>query len=96
MPALQNLRTLERVTGVSGEIDVVVHSSNVATPQTIGWMVRYENTLLAHFGYVEAKGCAQADAVPGAVAARSVLLGQPGDERLVRELADHRPDLRAC
>ena len=64
MPALQNLRTLERVTGVSGEIDVVVHSSNVATPTTIGWMVRYENTLLAHFGYVEEKGCAKAALCP--------------------------------
>ena len=64
MPALQNLRTLERVTGVSGEIDVVVHSSNVATPKTISWMVGYENTLLAHFGYVEAKGCARATLCP--------------------------------
>ncbi len=64
MPALQNLRTLERVTGVSGEIDVLVHSNNVATPQTISWMVSYENTLLAHFGYVEAKGCAKASLCP--------------------------------
>ena len=64
MPALKNLQTLERVTGVSGEIDVLVHSSNVATPQTISWMVRYENTLLAHFGYVEAKGCAKATLCP--------------------------------
>ena len=64
MPALQNLRTLERVTGVSGEIDVLVHSGNVATPQTISWMVRYENTLLAHFGYVETRGCASATLCP--------------------------------
>ena len=64
MPALRDLRTLERVTGVSGEIDVLVHSSNVATPQTISWMVRYENTLLAHFGYVETKGCPRATLCP--------------------------------
>jgi uncharacterized protein len=64
MPALRDLRTLERVTGVSGEIDVLVHSSNVATPQTISWMVRYENRLLAHFGYVETKGCARATLCP--------------------------------
>ena len=64
MPALQNLRTLERVTGVSGEIDVVVHSGDVATPSTIGWMLRYEDALLAHFGYVEAKGCARATLCP--------------------------------
>jgi hydrophobe/amphiphile efflux-3 (HAE3) family protein len=64
MPALQNLRTLEHVTGVSGEIDVVVHSRNVATPSTIGWMLRYEDALLAHYGYVEAKGCAKATLCP--------------------------------
>ena len=64
MPALRDLRTLERITGVSGEIDVLVHSSNVATPQTISWMVRYENTLLAHFGYVETKGCASGTLCP--------------------------------
>jgi uncharacterized protein len=64
MPALQNLRTLERVTGVSGEIDVVVHSGNVATPATIGWMLRYEDALLAHYGYVEAKGCSKATLCP--------------------------------
>jgi hydrophobe/amphiphile efflux-3 (HAE3) family protein len=64
MPALKNLRTLERVTGVSGEIDVVVHSSNVATPKTIGWMLKYEDALLAHYGYLETTGCAKATLCP--------------------------------
>jgi predicted RND superfamily exporter protein len=64
MAALRNLRTLERVTGVSGEIDVLVHARDVATPQTVGWMVRYENQLLTHFGYLETKGCAAATLCP--------------------------------
>jgi uncharacterized protein len=64
MPALRDLRTLERVTGVSGEIDVVVHARDVATPSTIGWMTKYETSLLSHFGYVEAKGCARASLCP--------------------------------
>jgi predicted RND superfamily exporter protein len=64
MPALRNLRTLERVTGVSGEIDVLVRSRNVATPTTIGWMLDYEDTLLSHFGYVESQGCARATLCP--------------------------------
>ncbi len=64
MPALHDLRTLERVTGVSGEIDVVVHARNVATPRTIGWMLRYEDNLLKHFGYLETKGCARATLCP--------------------------------
>ena len=64
MPALRDLRTLERVTGVSGEIDVVVQSRDVATPATIGWMLRYQDALLSHYGYVEAKGCARATLCP--------------------------------
>ncbi|HUE26188.1 MAG TPA: MMPL family transporter [Solirubrobacteraceae bacterium] len=64
MPALRDLHTLERVTGVSGELDVVVHSSNVATPKTIGWMLQYEDTLLTHYGYLETKGCSHATLCP--------------------------------
>jgi uncharacterized protein len=64
MPALRDLHTLERVTGVSGEIDVIVHADDVATPKTISWMVDYENRLLGHYGYLETKGCSQATLCP--------------------------------
>ena len=49
---------------IDGEIDVVVHAPDVATPRTIGWMLRYEDALLARYGYVEAKGCARATLCP--------------------------------
>ncbi len=64
MPALKDLRTLEKVTGVSGEIDVVVHAKNVATPAVVGWMLKYENQLMTHYGYVETKGCAHSTLCP--------------------------------
>jgi hypothetical protein len=64
MPALHDLRQLERVTGVSGEIDVVVHARNVANPKTIGWMLGYEDKLLSHYGYLETKGCSKATLCP--------------------------------
>jgi hydrophobe/amphiphile efflux-3 (HAE3) family protein len=67
MVALRNLHELERVTGVSGEIDVTVHGlhgASVATPATIGWMTNYESRLLSHFGYLETKGCAAATLCP--------------------------------
>jgi hypothetical protein len=64
MPALRNLNTLEKVTGVSGEIDVTVRARNVATPATVKWMVTYENQLLRHYGYVEERGCAHATLCP--------------------------------
>jgi len=64
MPALQHLDTLERVTGVSGEIDVVIHGSHVDTPRAVAWMVSYERQVLAHFGYATAQGCASATLCP--------------------------------
>ncbi|HEY2160719.1 MAG TPA: MMPL family transporter, partial [Solirubrobacteraceae bacterium] len=64
MPALKDLHQLERVTGVSGEIDVVVHANNVATPKAIGWMLGYEDKLLSHYGYLETKGCSKATLCP--------------------------------
>jgi len=64
MPALHNLRTLEKVTGVSGEIDVTVRGDNVATPATVNWMISYERELLGHFGYLEEKGCGAATLCP--------------------------------
>jgi predicted RND superfamily exporter protein len=64
MPALRDLHTLEHVTGVSGEIDVIVHADNVATPQTVGWMSNYEHALFTHYGYQETKGCAHSTLCP--------------------------------
>ena len=64
MPALRNLRTLEHVTGVSGEIDVTVRGANVASPSVVGWMIRYENQLLTHYGYLETRGCAHSTLCP--------------------------------
>jgi hypothetical protein len=64
MPALRDLRTLERVTGVSGEIDVTVHASDVTKLSIVQWMSGYEERLLGHYGYLESKGCAHATLCP--------------------------------
>jgi hydrophobe/amphiphile efflux-3 (HAE3) family protein len=64
MPALRDLRLLERVTGVSGEIDVTVSAPDVTKLSTVQWMINYESSLLAHYGYLETKGCAHATLCP--------------------------------
>jgi uncharacterized protein len=64
MPALRDLNTLERVTGVSGEIDVTIRAPDVTRTRIVEWMVSYEQNLLQHFGYVERKGCAAAVVCP--------------------------------
>jgi predicted RND superfamily exporter protein len=64
MPALRDLRQLEQVTGTSGEIDVTVHASNVATAPVIDWMISYERSLLTHYGYSQHTSCLQATLCP--------------------------------
>jgi hydrophobe/amphiphile efflux-3 (HAE3) family protein len=64
MPALRDLHALERITGVSGEIDVTVKADDIATPQVMKWMLDYEQRLLKHYGYLETKGCARATLCP--------------------------------
>jgi uncharacterized protein len=64
LSSLHNLSTLERVTGVGGEIDLMVSSSSLAKPATIEWMSAYEGSILKHFGYTPAMGCGRARLCP--------------------------------
>jgi hydrophobe/amphiphile efflux-3 (HAE3) family protein len=64
MPALRDLRTLERVTGVSGEIDVTVRAPDVTKANVVSWMTNYEQRLFTHFGFLETKGCQRATLCP--------------------------------
>ena len=52
LASLQNLDALERVTGVGGEIDLMVSAHGRLTkPATIEWMSAYESAMLKRFGY---------------------------------------------
>src|SRR5947209_701069 len=64
MPALRNLHELERVTGVSRDVDVTVHAADVSTPQICSCRLNYEQKLLRHYGYLETKGCSQSTLCP--------------------------------
>ena len=68
----RDLDALQRATGVAGEIDVVVEGKDLTDPAVVKWMRDYQAGLLKRFGYTTENGCGQADAVPGAVAARPV------------------------
>ncbi len=64
LASLHNLSTLERVTGVGGEIDLMVSSRALTKPATIEWMSSYENRVLARLGYSAARGCGRARLCP--------------------------------
>ncbi|MFZ1925086.1 MAG: MMPL family transporter [Solirubrobacteraceae bacterium] len=64
LSSLHNLNELERVTGVGGEIDLMVSSSALTKLATIEWMSAYEGTILRRFGYSSARGCGHAQLCP--------------------------------
>ncbi len=64
MASLRNLNTLERLSGVGGEIDLLLTGPNVVKPATIEWMSRYENAMLKRFGYSGSRGCGKARLCP--------------------------------
>ncbi len=64
LSSLHNLSALESVTGVGGEIDLMVSSNSLTKPATIEWMGSYESAILKRFGYSLAKGCGRAQLCP--------------------------------
>ena len=64
MASLQALQTLERTSGVGGEIDLLVTGKNVAKPATIEWMSSYERGVLSHYGFNSSHPCGKARLCP--------------------------------
>jgi uncharacterized protein len=62
--SLQNLDTVERITGVGGEIVLMIEGRDLVKPATIEWMTNYQRTVLARFGYSSARGCSRARLCP--------------------------------
>src|SRR5207245_164349 len=62
--SLRALDVLERDTGVGGEVALLIHGPDVASPATIEWMSAYQSAVLARFGYSSARGCGQARLCP--------------------------------
>jgi uncharacterized protein len=64
LPALRDLNTLQRSTGVSGEIDVTVKARDLADPKVVNWMTSYQQSLLRHYRYSTKRGCGEATLCP--------------------------------
>lgn len=62
--SLQNLNTVERITGVGGEIELMVEGRDLVKLSNIEWMARYQKAMLARFGYSSAHGCQHARLCP--------------------------------
>jgi uncharacterized protein len=64
LSSLEALDSLERTTGVGGEIDLMVSSDALTKPATIEWMSAYEQRVLKRFGYSASRGCGKAQLCP--------------------------------
>src|SRR6185312_4514847 len=64
LSSLRALNTLERETGVGGEVAVLVSGRNLASPATIEWMSAYQRRVLAAHGYSTTRGCGRAQLCP--------------------------------
>jgi hydrophobe/amphiphile efflux-3 (HAE3) family protein len=64
MQALRDLRTLERSTGVGGEIDVLVDSNRLTDPTVVSWLGGYQSRILRYYGYSAKRGCGKAEVCP--------------------------------
>ncbi len=64
LPALGDLRALQRSTGVGGEIDVMVDAGDLTDPAVLRWMSDYQQRVLRQFGYGNGRGCGQATLCP--------------------------------
>ena len=51
LPALQSVDALESVTGVSGELDVIVRGDDVTSPAAVKWMADFKQRVLTDHGF---------------------------------------------
>jgi hypothetical protein len=65
LQALKDLRALQESTGVGGQIDVLVESSDLTDPAVVRWMTEYQGGVLKRFGYDEStRACGKAEVCP--------------------------------
>jgi hydrophobe/amphiphile efflux-3 (HAE3) family protein len=92
LPALRDVNTLQKATGVSGEIDVTVQARDLTDPRVIAWMTSYQQRLLRKFNYSEKRGCERAQLCP-ALSLPDLFRdrGSVGDQSRVKALLDAVP-----
>jgi hydrophobe/amphiphile efflux-3 (HAE3) family protein len=64
LPAVRDLDTLQRTTGVAGEIDVVVEGRDLTDPKVVAWMRSFQERVLADARYSAENGCGKAALCP--------------------------------
>ncbi len=64
LSALHDLRRLQDLSGVGGEVDVVVQGRRVTDPAVVAWMTRYQAKILRKLKFSAQRGCGRSDVCP--------------------------------
>ena len=64
LQAVRDVNELQRTTGISGEIDVLVEAPDLTEPEVVQWMREYKDGLLKRYGYSTTRGCGQVALCP--------------------------------
>ncbi len=64
LPALRDLQQLQKVSGVGGEVNVVVEAQNASSPEVVAWMTDYQSRVLKRLNYNPQRGCRGSDLCP--------------------------------
>jgi predicted RND superfamily exporter protein len=94
MQALRDVDTLQKETGVSGEIDVIIHGRDLTQPGVIEWMTDVQRRVLAKHGFQSGETCTQRKDPPEicpALSLTDLFRSAPASEADVRSLLDAVP-----
>jgi predicted RND superfamily exporter protein len=94
LQALKDVNVLQDETGVSGEIDVMVHADDITDPKIVAWMSRFQAGALRAHGYRAGKRCTQTRNAPELCPALSLpdlFRASGAQEGQVRQLLDAVP-----
>ncbi|MFT4048736.1 MAG: MMPL family transporter [Solirubrobacterales bacterium] len=90
--AVKDAKEFQKLTGTSGEVDVLVQSKDVTDPKVVKWMVNFQKTALAKAGY---KGdnptCAKSSLCP-ALSLSGLFENQELTQANIRRLLDEVGD----
>ncbi len=64
LPALRDLQQLQKLSGVGGEVNVVVEAENASDPAVVAWMTDYQSRVLRRLDYNAERGCRGSDLCP--------------------------------
>ena len=83
LQALRDVNLLQKETGVSGEIDVVIRGRDLTSPSAIAWMTSFQQGVLTSHGWKQGETCRQRAHPPElcpALSLTDLFRGVPGSQ----------------